>query len=156
MTPLMLQDFLVEEMKRLFDESLLKNAKGEMVKLNIYPQYVPVITQSDKDDEFPYLRVCLTEPLNDPNDEEPNQCTIIFFTGICDKSPDKQGHRDVYNILYRIYDHLKRGRFFDNRYEVESPFQIRLEPNDYWPRFFGELETNWIIGKITQIDNDYV
>jgi hypothetical protein len=155
MTPLMLQDFLVDEMKRLFDGFLLKNAKGEMVKLNIYAQHVPIKTQSDKDDKFPYLRVCFTG-VEDPNDDEPNQCTIIFFTGICDKSPDKQGHRDVYNILHRIYDHLKRGRFFDDRYEVESPFQIRLEPNDYSPEFFGELETNWIVGKITQIDDDNV
>ena len=42
MTPTMLQDELVEEMKRLFQDYLYKQPGGERVPIKVFPQNIPV------------------------------------------------------------------------------------------------------------------
>jgi hypothetical protein len=150
MTPLMLQDFLVAEMKRLFDGYLLKNSKDELVPLNIYPQHVPLKKVPQKE-EFPYLRVFLLDG-NDPGTEDSNHCKIFFAPGIFDMGEEKQGYRDVLTIIWRIYEHLKRHVVFDNRYEVQPAMEWRLDPEDRYPYYFGELETAWTVGEISPPD----
>lgn len=151
-SPLMLQDFLVEEMKRLFDGFLLKNSKEELVPLNVYHQHVP-LKKLPKDEEFPYLRVYLLAG-TDPGHEDPNQCTIIFAPGVYDKGEDNQGYRSVLNIIWRIYEHLKRHVVFEGKCEVQPAMDWRLDPDDHYPYHFGELETTWNVGKITMIELD--
>ena len=59
MTPLMLQDELVEEMKRLFSDYLYKAPSGERVPIKVYAQTIP-INETDEDvDPVPYLIVQL-------------------------------------------------------------------------------------------------
>ena len=52
MTPLMLQDDLVEEIKRLTAGSLFPSPKGERVQINVFPQNIPIEESEEDEDEI--------------------------------------------------------------------------------------------------------
>lgn len=59
MTPIDLQNELCEEIRRILDGYEYRNAKGEYMPINIFPQNIP-ITESDEDiDPIPYVIVRL-------------------------------------------------------------------------------------------------
>jgi hypothetical protein len=153
MIPVMLQNFLITELKCLFDGYYLKNVLGQESPINIYGQYLPK-KKSDKDTEqFPHIRVILLD--GEENSElDPNLCRVLIMTGVWDHNQNYQGFQDVCNVLQRTYDHLMRTQLFDNRYKIEYPIKWSLTEEDYWPYFYGGLETNWSVGKITPADFD--
>lgn len=154
MVPIALQDFLVGELKRLFYGQTFLNPEGEQSPLNVFAQSLPVKTvQTPESKIFPHIRVILIDG-EDADEESPNTCRIALQVGVYDKGTDHQGHRDIAHITQVIYDHLMSNRVFDNQYRVEYPFRWNFYDEDTAPYFFGEIETNWIVGKITQWDDD--
>jgi len=153
--PLMLQDFLVAEVKSLFDGFTLKNVKGEEVPLHVYPQYLPSKKGQKDTDHYPFIIVKLFEG-EDPNEEDPNKCGVLFYCGVFDDSEDYQGYRDSINIIQKLYTHLMTNRFFDNKYEINYPIKWSVTEEDYFSYYFAGLETNWIIGKVTMQEDDFV
>lgn len=156
MIPVDLQDFLVEELKRLFDGQTMKNPDGEQSPFFIYPQNLPAktATKPEMSKLFPHIRVILVNG-SDPDEESPNTCKILIQVGTYDDSLDYQGYRDVCHVLQTIYDHLTRTRYFDNQYEVSYPFDWALHEEKTAPLWFGAMETNWLVGKITQKDDQF-
>lgn len=155
MIPSLLQDFLVKELKDLFNNFKLKNAKNEDSNLNIYPQYLPAKKGQKDVDHFPFITVKITEG-EDPNEGDANTCRIMLMVGIYDPSEDYQGYKDVLNILQRMYEHLMMNKVFDKKYEVEYPIKFTLTDEDFQPYFFGALDTNWNIGKVTTKQDDLI
>src|SRR5690554_739795 len=148
MIPIELQDFLVSEIKDLFDGYQLKNTSGESSPLHVYPQYLPSGSTQEETDHFPYVRVTLVDGEDDsPSDS--NQCRIILLVGVWDDSIDNQGYRDMCSIVQKTYTHLMRHRVFENRYEMTYPIRWSVADEDLketWPFFFGALETTWTLG----------
>lgn len=155
MIPSLLQDYLVKELKLLFTDFKLKNVRGEDSNINIYPQYLPAKKGQKDSDHFPFITVKIIEG-EDSDVYEANTCRIMLMVGIYDTSEDYQGYKDVLNILQKMYEHLMRNKVFNNQYEIQYPIKFTLTDEDYQPYFFGALDTNWSIGKITIIDNDLV
>jgi hypothetical protein len=159
MTPIMLQDTLVAELKTLFADFYLKNAKGKLSFLNIHPQYLPVKRESKDEEHFNYVVVVL-DTAEDAGEVDPNKCNIFFSAGVHDDSPDRQGYRDIANIIDKIYEHLARERVFAG-FEIQYPITRKYvltgeggEVKDTFPYYFGGVDTNWTVGKITAVDLD--
>jgi hypothetical protein len=151
MVPVMLQACLVEDFKTFLAEYHLKNVDGQLVPINIYPQYLPAKEGQNDKKHFPYIVVGLTEG-EDPGEEEPNRCQIVITIGVFDRNPNYTGYLDVLNMVQKIYDHLTRTRVFAKKYELTYPIRWGLHDEDRFPFFFGGLETNWTVGKITPVD----
>lgn len=153
MTPLMLQDYLVDETKRLFAGFILKNVKGEDGPLNIYPQRLPSRKKQKDTDHYPFITIMLLDG-EDPDEMSPNQCRVLFYCGIYDDTDDLQGYRDCMNIVQHLYEHLARQRIFGGKYQIEYPIKWTTTEEDHYPYYYGGLETIWTIGKVSIHDDD--
>ncbi|OPJ63688.1 hypothetical protein [Clostridium chromiireducens] len=157
MTPSILQDALVADLKEQLKEFRLKNSKNESGKLNMYSQNLPSI-QGQKDSEyFPYLviRVMDGENKNDEG-EEKDSCKLYFIIGIYDDSDDNQGYKDLMNIIEKIKYRLKTKKYFNNnQFELELPLKWAIHEEDTFPHYFGGIETNWNIPNI-QFDDSLI
>jgi hypothetical protein len=154
MIPALLQDYLVEEVKTLFTGFTLKNVNGEEVAMNVYPQYLPARTGQKDTAYYPFIVVKLLGG-DDPNETDPNQCRILFYCGVFDDAENYQGHKDCLTVMQKIYDHLMRNLVFGNKYEVEYPIKWALTDEDFYPYYYGGLETTWTVGKITRLDDEF-
>jgi hypothetical protein len=155
MIPVFLQDYLVEETKRLFGGFTLKNINGVVVPLNIYPQFLPARKGKKDADQYPFLVVQLIDG-EDPNELDPNQCRVLFYCGVCDDDVNYQGYHDCLNVMQRLYEHLMSKRIFDHKYTVEYPIKWSVTEEDFYPYYYGGLETNWTVGKISREDDEFV
>lgn len=151
MIPTQLQDFLVEELKRLFEGFHLKNLEGEQVPFNIYPQFLPAKKGKRDKDHFPYILVALQDG-EDPSQMEPNTCHVIIMLGVYDNDESYQGYKDTLNALQKTYHHLMSNQIFENQFSINYPIKWRVNEEDVYPYFFGGLETTWDIGKVSIID----
>jgi len=153
MIPVLLQDFLVKEAKKLFDGFTLKNAKGEEVPLNVCPQRLPARKGQKDTAHYPFLVIQLLDG-KDPTELGPNQCRVLFYCGVYDDTDDYQGYRDSLNMIQKLYDHLMRKRVFDKKYRVEYPIEWSVTEEDYYPYYYAGLETTWTVGKISMEDDE--
>lgn len=154
MIPIELRKSLKAEMDTLFESFWLKNANGDMCRLNIYEQRLPAKKHQDDEDHFPYLVIRIQDG-EETGEIDPHTCRVLFIVGIIDESGNNRGEDDVLNILAKIQQHLFIKRVFAGKYRVEYPFSWSLPEEDVYPYYFGGLETNWIVGKITQREEDY-
>lgn len=117
MTPLMVQQALIDELKEMFKGYEYKNAKGEMVPLNVYMQDTPVqkyvtpeydeesetVDTYEEDEEsevpVPYIIVRLKNGGHTGNYEDPNVINIVLIVCIWDDGLENEGHVSVMNIL---------------------------------------------------------
>jgi hypothetical protein len=157
MTPLMLQDTMVAEMKALFGKFYLKNALGNMSLLNVYAQHLPV-KESPKDPKhYPYIVVVLNTA-EDTAEIDPAKCNLFFVIGTFDDTNDYQGHRDLCNVIDSIYDYLMRTKFFSGfeiQYPITRSYAVIGDGGDLkntYPYFEGGIDTTWTVGKITMND----
>lgn len=151
MIPSLLQDKLVEEISILFDGFKLKNAEGEKVSINVYPQFLPAKTGKKDKSHFPYILVIILD--GDIKETESNTCRVLFMAGTYDDDTNHQGYKDVLNVMQKIYNYLARNRIIDKKYELKYPIDWQLSDEDTYPYYFGAIETNWTVGKIKMIDN---
>jgi len=147
MIPTFLQDDIVEKLKNLFSE--YRSFNVEEVELNIYPQYLPAKLNQKDLTHYPFILVRLE---NGEDDGEENSTRITFMIGIYNDKDTYQGHKDVINILQKIYQFLATKRYISNC-EVKFPISWTFNDDDTYPFYFGGLDTNWICGKVIQDQN---
>lgn len=153
MTPTLLQDCLVKEVKNIISGMLLSNAKNEKASINVYPQYLPSKKSQNDESHFPYILVRVIDG-EDSTDELPSICRVVFIIGIYDKDSNYQGYKDIMNIIEKIRQHLLKKRVFNNKYTLEGPVKWAVNEEDIYPLFFGGIETNWNIGQISMEDEE--
>lgn len=153
MTPTLLQNCLVEEIKILFDGFLLKNSEEELVPINVYLQYLPTKKREEDADFFPYI-VVRVEDGEEEIAEDSAQCRVVIITGICDWDENYQGYRDVMNILEKMRQHFLKKRIIDNRFEIQGKLKWAINQEEAYPYFFGGLDTTWSIGKLNMEDKE--
>lgn len=150
MNPVELQDFLIDELGQLLSGMQLKNPNDEYVPINIYPQCLPAPKKDTNEKSispFPYIVVRLQDG-EDKDEESEATCKIMFVVGTFDDDDSNQGHKDVFNILEKIRQHLFRKRLFQGRFACNYPYKWTVNEEDVCPYFFGGIETNWTMPKI--------
>lgn len=152
MTPLMLQDELVEEMKRLLDGYLYKTPVGERVPMNVYPQSIPINETDDDEDPIPYVIVRLNSG-DDPGTRDSNNTVkLVIIIGIWDGNLDAQGHRDVMNIIQKVYERFHTDPNLNNKAVYGGDFHWVMQEDSYYPYFFGACSLNFHIAAIRRED----
>ena len=152
MTPLMLQDDLVEEIKKLFAESLFKNPQGELVPINVFPQSIPVEESDDDADPIPYIIVRLTKGDDSGERDSNNTVSVVIIAGLCDFEKDAQGHRGLLNIISTIYERFQKNPSLNNKYVHTGHFKWAIQDDGYYPYYFGAAEMSFNIPAIRRED----
>lgn len=146
MTPLMMQDSLVERVQR--DLSNMKLMDGR--SFTAYPQHLPP-RKADKDTSiYPFARVYLGDG-EDTDDDATQDVVVVLATR--DTSENMQGYRDVMNAIQRLRESLCKAPSLDRRYEIRKP--IKWMPPDAdatFPEFYGAIQ--FTVG-IPQIERSY-
>ncbi len=152
MTPLMLQDELVEEIKRLLNDYLYKSPAGERVPMQVFPQTIPVNETDDEEDPIPYVIVRLNSGDDAGNRDSNNVVKLVIIIGIWDDALEAQGHRDVMNIIQKIYQRFHENPNLNNKAVYSGDFSWALQEDGYYPYSFGACTLNFHIAAIRRED----
>ena len=152
MTPLMLQDELVEELKRLFQNFLYKSPSGENVPINVFWQNIPINENDDDDDPIPYIIVRLNGGKDDGTRDSSNVVKLVIVIGIWNDSLDNQGYRDVSNIIQKIYERFQTKPNLNGKAVFDGEFNWMLQEDNYYPYSFGACSLTFNIAAIRRED----
>ena len=145
-TTAMMQDALCDELRNLFDGRKF-NGQGGLKALKVFRQNLPIDTGLDEDTDTdaaasPYIVVLLEGgKIYNPKDAKVVSTTL---TVCCyDEGNERDGFRDVQNILEAIEQHFCVKPFFGGAFTVlkghEHYFEDALQMDDTWPYYFGAL-----------------
>jgi hypothetical protein len=148
----MLQDELVEEMNRLFKGYLYKEPGGERVPIKVYPQSIPVNQSDDEADPIPYIIVRLSSGEDTGERDSFNTVKLVIIIGIWDDALDAQGHRDVLNIIQKVYERFQENPNLNNKAAYAGDFHWALQEDGYYPYHFGACSLNFHIAAIRRED----
>lgn len=152
-TPIMLQDELVEELKRLFKDHLYKRpGTAERVPINVFPQNIPVNETDDEDDPIPYIIVRLNSGKDAGTRDSFHTVKLVIIIGIWDDALDAQGHRDVLNIIHKIYERFQTKPNLSNKAVFDGEFNWVLQEDGYYPYHFGACALNFHIAALRRED----
>lgn len=152
MTPLMLQDELVEEVKRLLEDYLYKMPTGERVPVKVYAQNIPVNETDDEEEPIPYIIVRLNSGEDSGIRDSVNTVKLVIIIGIWDDGLEAQGHRDVMNIIQKVYMRFQTNPNLNNKAVYSGEFNWALQEDGYYPYFFGACSLSFHIAAIRRED----
>lgn len=152
-----LQDDLAADLADIFKHFRLKNPQGETVGLNIFKQSLPIPTAKDipdtvtdeeleegkynaeaEEDPYPYIIVRVEQGTIDKIDQE--QAVIVnLIIGVIDRDYNNQGHKDVLNIIQRVYERFAKNAILAAKYECVMPITWALQDEESFPYFFGGM-----------------
>lgn len=152
MTPVMLQDELVEEIKRLLSNTSFKTPTGAFVPMNVFAQSIPVNETDDDEDPVPYVIIRLNRG-DDPGTRDSfNTVKLVIIIGIWDDGLENQGHRVVLNVIQKIYQRFQTIPNLNNKAVYSGEFNWALQEEGYYPYFFGACSLDFRIAAIRRED----
>lgn len=153
MTPLMLQDELAAELERLFsDYAYKKPGSEERVPLNVFTQHIPINESDDEEDPVPYLIVRLSSGDDEGGRDSFNEVHLVVIVGIFDDALNAQGHRDILNIIQKIYERFSENPNLNNKAAYTGAFHWATQEDNYYPFFFGACSMSFNIAAIRRED----
>lgn len=156
MTPLELQDALVEELTNLFKGRIYKAPPAEDgtpqpdKELSVYAQDLPM-PETDSDDPVPYIIVRISKGEDSGEKDSENTITVVVVAAVWDNDVNQQGYRGMANILQAIYHrfhvnpHLKGARYSGN-------WNMRYQEDNYYPYYFGACTLDFVIPAVRRED----
>ena len=153
MTPIILQDELVEEIKRLLSDNLYKKpGTKEIVPINVFPQSIPVNETDDEDDPIPYVIVRLNSGKDAGTRDSNHAVKLVVIIGIWDDGLESQGHRDVMNIIDKIYLRFQTNPNLNGVAVHSGEFNWALQEDGYYPYHFGACSLDFHIAAVRRED----
>ena len=134
--------------------------RAEGKQLNVYSQRLPLrktiveeytqeelenglINDQRIDDDFPYIIVALNEGSIE-NESSAQEVSVLLYIGVYDNAENVNGHKDIINIIEKIYERFAKNPVLAKRYVFKYPMtwalQDEKEDVDTYPYFFGGIE----------------
>lgn len=148
MTSIFLQDDLQKELEDILGEMRLKdpNNTEEYTNIKVYQQSLPKIKidyenseeeEEDLSDEpFPYIIVKLDSG-KITNENETAKIELLIAT--YDDDLANQGHKDILNIINKIYERFYKNPMLANKYYRVNDIDWVLQDDDMYPYFYGAM-----------------
>ena len=148
MTSIFLQDDLQKELEDILGEMKLKdpNNQGEYTKIRVYQQALPKIKidyenceeeEEDQSDEpFPYIIVKFDSG-KIVSENEAAKIELLIAT--YDDDLANQGHKDILNIINKIYERFYKNPMLANKYYRVNDIDFVLQDDDLYPYFYGAM-----------------
>ena len=164
-----LQSELAGELKKIFSDFRLKNPQGEKENINIFEQLLPMPEALDQGeiapellengladeqtapDPYPYIIVRIADgEIKDENSTQEANVTLLI--GIYEPDYDKQGHKDVLNIIAKIYERFAKFPVLNGKYTIQYPILWTLQDEESYPFYFGGMNLTFEIAAIRRED----
>lgn len=164
-----LQDELVEELEQIFHGFFLKSPSGGMDKLHIFSQLLPMPLPDNQEDippeilengffeeqtapdPYPYIIVQMNNgEIVDVNSAQIVELTLII--GIYDSDYQKQGHKDILNIIAKIYERFGKQPILNGKYTIQYPILWSLQDEESYPYYFGGMRLLFEIAAVRRED----
>ncbi len=161
-TPLFCQEALVREVERITADMRFQNPKGgDLLPLRVFSQSLPVpqkkeggslsgedtIEYQDGEEEEAIFQCpwCLVK-IDGGKVPEINGGQEVSF-GICfgvfRDDVRNQGHREILNLISRVYERFAKNPLLDGQYTCTGTFQWNLAEEDTYPYFFGAIAASF-------------
>lgn len=163
-TPAAMQDAMIEEMRTLFkgkkyngqpvyklneDGTRMLDEKKKPIidytlkQLNVYRQDLPIPEQDDDDVDTaaavaPWIIVRQTSTRIE-GITEPQHVNLALMICAYDEGREREGFRDVQNIIEVIMQHFSKGNTFGPAFTVLHPLQSAMQEDDTSPYYFGAV-----------------
>ena len=160
-----LQEDLVEELKKILQGFRLKNPYGESCEINIFSQNLPVPESLEQTDipieqlenglieditmkePYPYIIVRIED--GEIKDESSAQIvSVLLLIGIYDNAYEKQGYKDVLNIIQKIYERFAKMPVLNGKYTIQYPIVWTLQEEETYPFYFGGMNLDWEVAAV--------
>lgn len=152
MTAFELQENLKKELADIFRDFLLKTPFQDEAGNQIlaapktFSQNIPIRVDDDQvDDPYPYIIVRVES--GKMAGESAHEIKVRMVIGIFDDSMDREGHKDVLNIIQKIYERFIKNPVLVNNFimkdDEQNPFLWALQDEDTYPYYFGAIESTW-------------
>lgn len=164
-----LQDDLVAELKYILRDFRLKDPKGNLSEIHIFSQNLPLPESKTQDnlpiemlengladditteDPYPYIIVRIED--GEIKDEASAQkVSTQLIIGIYDDAYEKQGQKDVLNIIADIYERFAKLAVLNYRYTIQYPILWTLQEEESYPYYYGGMQLSWEIAAIRRED----
>ena len=152
MTPLELQDELMVEMDRILDGYTYKTPEGERIPINVFAQNIPMYETDAEDDPVPYIIVRLNSGEDDGSRDSFNTVSVVIIIGIWDDALDSQGHRDVMNIIQKVYQRFHENPDLNRKAVYAGAFKWAIQDDAYYPYKFGACHMKFHIAAVRRED----
>lgn len=138
-TPFDLQDALCAEIKTLFQDFPLYNAARAKVPLKVYAQDLPETETDDEDgsDPSPY---CIVKLVDGTAGGDRNRVRVVLVFCVRDAARDRQGHRDVLTLMFRVYERFAKNPYICNfafPIDDDAAFEWAVQDEDTYPFNIG-------------------
>lgn len=154
-----LQDDLVDELRKIFDGFRLKSPLGGLSEINVFPQALPIpapvtppesaeqelleegLVDTDPakvEDPYPYAIVRIEDGKIEAIDGDQSVAVLIIL-GVYDESLENQGHKDVLNMIQKIYERFAKNAILAGKYECLHPIEWTLQDEESFPYFIGGM-----------------
>lgn len=164
-----LQQELADELKKIFGGFRLKNPQGEESELNIFEQLLPMPEPTAQEevppellenglaeeqtapDPYPYIIVRIADgEIKDENSAQDANITLLF--GTYEPDYNKQGHKDILNIIAKIYERFAKYPVLNGKYTIQYPILWTLQDEESYPFYFGGMNLTFEIAAIRRED----
>lgn len=153
MTPLELQDELMGEISRILDGYTYKTPDRERIPINVFAQNIPMNETDDEADPVPYIIVRLNSGEDDGSRDSFNTVSVVVIAGIWDDALEAQGHRDLMNIIQKIYQRFHENPDLNGKAAYAGEFQWAIQDDAYYPYSFGACHMKFRIAAVRREDD---
>jgi hypothetical protein len=138
-TPFDLQDALCADMKKLFQGFLLRDAGGDLTNLKVYAQDLPETETDDETDTDP-APYCIVKIVDGTAGMNRNSVRVVLVFCVRDAARDRQGHKDILTLIFRVYERFAKNPYIGNFYfpvDDDSAFEWAIQDEDTYPYNIG-------------------
>ncbi len=153
-----LQSELAEELKNILADLRLKSPQGEKSSINIFEQFLPVpqpqeqkktevssellenglVEEQTDPDPFPYIIVRISDgEIKDENSAQ--TVSVILLIGTYEPDFDKQGYKDIMNIITKIYERFAKMPVLNGKYTIQYPILWAIQDEESYPYYYGGM-----------------
>lgn len=144
-TPFDLQDALCAEIGRLFSGFPLKDMKGNYTPLKVYPQDLPE-TETDDEDSTEPTPYCIVKLVDGTAGGNKNSVRVVLVFCVRDAARDRQGHRDILTMIFRVYERFAKSPYLGNFvFPQDDPaaFEWAVQDEDTYPYNIGACKLSF-------------
>lgn len=152
MTPSMLQDELIKELRNIFQPFLYRNSEGKRVPINIFAQNIPIQQTDEEEEPIPYIIVRVRSGSDAGEKNGAHIVSIMYIIGMWDNEESAQGHRDVLNVIQKVYERFSKNASLNGKAVYDGQFDWALQEDNYFPYYFGACSMNFKIEAIRRED----
>ncbi|MBE6003738.1 MAG: hypothetical protein E7232_06580 [Lachnospiraceae bacterium] len=154
--PAFLQRSLAEEIRRITAGMTFKQPrKAERIPLQVFEQALPVPSASNEtveEESIAYVEEEAEEAvfkcpwcvvrIDSGSIQGPNanvEVLVGIEFGIFDDDPKNQGHYDVENLMWKVYERFAKDPILAKQYTCQCDFKFGHQDSDTNPYYFGAI-----------------